>query len=401
MTIFLQDQLRQQLLDDPYTAYGILRQQQDPVYLPHHPHEPNLTGGKWLLSTYAQAVALLRHTTAISKRSDLLRPEGRPIGFDLSMLFQDEPDHLRLRSLVADFFKAQTVKHYEQRIESAASDLLDNLELLGKADAINHFAEVIPLQVLADLIGLPKAMMSKIREWSLLIAEAADDLVPSGKSILRRADAYREMSDFIAHVLDVPELLPPETLLGHLQRARAGSVISTEEAISMVFLLLFAGHETTTSLIGSAIYLLITHPLQLQQLRYQPELIDPAVEEVLRFESPEQRSTFRVTTESIEICGHRFQSGEQLSVILGSANRDEKVFDRADEFLIARRPNPHLAFGIGKHHCLGRHLARLVARIAVRQFFDRFPEARLVGTPQWHPIGFFRCLEKLPVGLAG
>lgn len=389
--------LHQLFREDPYTAYAALRLRQEPIYLAHHPDEPNQLQGKWLLSTYEQAVALLRQPTEISKRSDLTRPEGRAMGFDLSMLFQDEPDHRRLRSLVADFFRVQTVQRYQSLIDDAASELLSNLQPHSKADLMSHYAEVIPLRVLAALMGLPITSMGQIRAWSLMIAAAADDVVVSADAIVARLDGYRQMHDFIAHCLASADLLPADTLLGHLQRAQASAVINSEEAISMLFLLMFAGHETTISLIGSALFLLITHPLQMQKLRQEPGLIDGAVEEVLRFESPEQRSTFRITTDVIEICGHRFESGEQLSVILGSANRDENVFHRADEFLITRQPNPHLAFGIGRHHCLGRHLARLEARVAVQRFFDRFPAAGLADPPHWHPNGFFRCLASLPV----
>lgn len=399
MTTNSTDRLYQLLRDDPYTAYAALRLRKEPIYLAHHPDEPNRSQGKWLLSTYEQAVTLLRQPTAISKRSDLTRPEGRAMGFDLSMLFQDEPDHRRLRSLVADFFRVQTVQRYQNLIDDAASELLSNLQSYDNADLMSRYAEAIPLRVLAALMGLPMTSMAQIREWSLMIAAAADDVVVSTGEIVARLDGYRQMHEFIAHSLASAELLPADTLLGHLQRAQACSVINSEEAISMLFLLMFAGHETTISLIGSAILLFITHPLQMQKLRLEPGLIDGAVEEVLRFESPEQRSTFRITTDVIEICGHRFEQGEQLSVILGSANRDGMVFDRADEFLITRQPNPHLAFGIGRHHCLGRHLARLEARIAVQRFFDRYPAAGLADSPHWHRNGFFRCLASLPVVL--
>ena len=194
---------------------------------------------------------------------------------------------------------------------------------------------------------------------------------------------------------------PDDSMLSHLIDAHKQGAITLKELSGMVSFLLLAGHETTINLISSGLWLLLKHPEQSQLLRSRGDLLPSAVEEILRFESPAQRSTFRIATDPVEIGGFLVEPGQQISVIIGAANRDEAEFHNPGVFDIRRTPNRHLAFGQGVHSCLGKGLARAEARIAIGKIIEHLPSLRLVeSTPLWRKNSFFRGLASLPVSLA-
>jgi cytochrome P450 len=193
--------------------------------------------------------------------------------------------------------------------------------------------------------------------------------------------------------------LPDDSLMRRLQLLLADQALSREQAISMVILLLFAGHETSAALIGSAVYLLHAHPQQRHRLQADPDLLLAFIEESARLESPLQRSTFRMTACEHELNGQYLAAGEQVCVLLGCANRDETAFADSESFQIDRSPNPHLAFGRGNYHCIGRHLATLEVSVVLQILMQRFPASSLAGEPIWNVNGFLRSLQNLPVSL--
>ena len=387
--------LRDQLISNPYPVYAELRRLGLPYFIPHHPADTNRTNGKWLLSTYSQAQAVLSDTVNFTKHNAAFRTQGPEPGFDASMLFQDEPEHRRLRSLVEDLFRRTAIDRYKEIASIKARQLLTDLKDRTNATLIHAYAEPLPLLVIAELLGIPTAQMPILRRLSRAITSASDDLTVTTESHAAKTAAYRDLSGLIQAGMDGEWELPEDSLLRRLQMLRRDSLLSQEHATSMLLLLLFAGHETTIALIGSCLYLLFSHPDQLQLIHENPNLLSGAIEETLRFESPLQRSTFRMTLRELSIDGHQFGPGEQIAVILGSANRDENIFHNPDRFMIKRFPNPHLAFGRGSYHCIGRHLSILEARIAIQEFLNHFPNSSLAGEPTWHRNSFVRSLQDL------
>jgi cytochrome P450 len=316
------------------------------------------------------------------------------------MLFKDEPEHRRLRAFVEGFFRKKAVYRYADHTREISESILQGMSPNDTTDIVASFAEALPLLIIADLLGIPKDYSCVLRELSRAITNGADAFTANTSALDAKMNAYRDLESLLLKGLSGEWEIMPESLLSHLRLLREDSSLSARQAISMLLLLLFAGHETTIALIGSSLYLLLSHPEQLKLLKDNPDLIERGIEEVLRYETPLQRSTFRMTTADVSVEGHPLSPGCQVSLILGSANRDETIFPDADLFMINRSPNPHLAFGRGDYHCLGRHLAVLEARISVQAFFRYFPQSSLAGNPVWQPNTFIRSLDSLPTQLA-
>ena len=387
--------LQDQFITNPYPAYAELRRLGQPYFIPHHPADTNRTAGMWLLSTYDQAQSVLNDTDNFTKNNAAFRTQGAEPGFDASMLFQDEPEHRRLRSLVEDLFRRTAIERYKEIASVKARQLLADLEPGSRVNLIDAYAESMPLLVITELLGIPTSQMPLLRRLSQAITTASDDLTVTAETHAARAVAYRDLAKLMQAGMNGEWETAEDSLLRRLQILNRDSLLSQEHAISMLLLLLFAGHETSIALIGSCLCLLFSHPEQLRLIRENPDLLSGAIEETLRLESPLQRSTFRMTLRDLSIDGHQFGPGEQISVILGSANRDEKVFSDPDQFIVRRFPNPHLAFGRGSYHCIGRHLSVLEARIAVQIFLEHFPNSSLAGEPSWHRNSFVRTLQDL------
>jgi pimeloyl-[acyl-carrier protein] synthase len=395
----LTSHLRDQLVSDPYPIYAEMRRLNQPLFVPHHPADTNKAPGKWLLSTYAQAQFILNDTVHFTKNNAASRTRGPEPGFDASMLFQDEPEHRRLRSLVEDLFRRTAINRYAEVVSGNAKLLLAEHECGDTLDLVQAFAEPLPLLTITELLGIPKTKMPILRRLSRAITSATDDLTVTESTYATKAAAYKDLGVLMQAGLNGEWEPPQDSLLLRLRNLTNDSTLRQDQAIAMLTLLLFAGHETTIALIGSCLYLLFAHPEQRRLLQTNPDLLTGAIEESLRFESPLQRSTFRMTLSDIAIEGHHFGPGEQVSAILGSANRDEKIFSNAHSFRIDRFPNPHLAFGRGNYHCIGRHLSALEARIAIQEFLNHFGKSSLAGQAQWQPNSFVRSLQNLPFHL--
>jgi cytochrome P450 len=381
---------------DPYPALQSLRDG-NPV------PEVELPNGSrtWLVTRYEDARQALcdPRLSKVMNRGAPPTSAGSPLGFH--MLNTDPPDHTRLRRLVSAGFTARRVDRLEPRIATIAAELLDDMAGRDEVDLIDAYAFPLPIQVICELLGVPVADRDSFRSWSNTLVAAGLAVDPSRAGEMR--EAVMQLVAYIVNLLADKRSSPGDDLLSALVDVRDDSErLSEAELVSMVFLMLVAGHETTVNLIGNGVHLLLTHPDQLDRLRADRSLLPSAVEEFLRFSSPVQTSTYRITTEPVEYAGVEIPAGAPVLISLMSANRDEKVFTDADRMDVARREAGHIAFGHGIHFCLGAALARLEGRIAIGALLDRFPDLRL-GVPaedlQWRPGILIRGLDKLPVRL--
>ncbi len=380
---------------DPYPFYSELRRSGAPYWLPHA--QQTSSAGIWLFSRYADGLSIFKKNAGISKNLQSVRPPGRHSAFDRSILLRDGEDHLRLRRLISGFFSVQSIDSLRPAIISAAEALLQPLASRDEFDLIREFAEPLPLTVIALLIGVPHEDMAEVRSFSLRLCEGFDSVLCTDEAARQHRQAMDDFLGYVRGLIEAKRAMPDTSLLSMLIEAE-GKSLDAEELVGMMAFLLFAGHETTVSLIGNAVWLLLSHRSQWESLRREPGLIPDAVEEVLRFESPEQRSSFRILTEPLTINGHTLEAGQQIGLIIGSMNRDESIFERADEFDIRRSPNKHVAFGVGIHHCLGKTLTRVETGIALEVLTRSLGNLHLKdGPPAWRKNSFFRGLESLPV----
>lgn len=380
---------------DPYPYFQRLRASGRPVWLTHE--QQTTSDGILLFTRYAEALALFCAAQGVSKNLRAIRSGGTGPVFDRYLLHRDGAEHIRLRRLINAWFSAQGIERLTPMIAATARELLAPLLQRDEIDLVADFAEPLPLRVIARLIGVPPGDMAQIRAWSLLLADGFDSLLADADIRQRQQQAMEEFEHYItARIAAQRRAKDASTLLGFLVQAE-GRELDHEEVTGMTGLLLLAGHETTVNLIGSATWLLLAHD-EWKALRADPSLIPGALEEVLRFESPAQRSSFRLTTAPLDINGYRLEPGQQVGVFIGSINRDEDIFANAEVFDIRRRPNRHLAFGAGTHNCLGRSLARTEALIALQTLLASMPAPRLLdAVPQWRRNSFFRGLRSLRI----
>lgn len=368
-------------VEDPYPYYARLR-----AVGPMHQPRP---GGPWWAVDHASAIQVLTDHRMIKGTPD--GPPLAPAGHEHlpplqpSMLMRNPPDHTRLRGLVNRAFTPAAVAGLRPRIERIASDLLDQSAPRGRMDLIADFAGPLPAIVIAELLGVPLEDRTQFQKWSGRLVLLLD---PSQPEPVRRdaAGARLELLEYFHALLAERRMAPRPGLLGDLVLAEeAGDRLSAGEVLSTAMVLLTAGHETTTHLIGTGTLTLLRWPDQLERLRREPDLIPRAVEELLRFEPPVHLDG-RVAAEDVEIGGQRVRAGEQVMAALASANRDGQVFDDPERLDVARHPNPHLAFGRGIHFCLGAPLARLEGQIAFGALLQRLPrlEADPTAPPEWN-----------------
>lgn len=387
---------RTEFFHNPYPFYEKIRLSGKPLWLEHK--QPNLKNkGVWLFTGYADALTIFK-SDRFSKSVLSQRQKGAATSFDLHLLHRDPPDHERLRRLVAPYFSVVTITKLEAQIEQLAHQLIDAIEKRSEADLIKDFAETLPLNIIAKMMGLPESDMMKIRQWSIEIGNGFDSIIGTDEVYMRQRHALAELLNYVHEAIDFKKKQPANDLITQLNQACQQALISEEELIAMVGFLLFSGHETTINLIGNGLLLMLQHPDQWETLKSEPSLIHAAIEEILRFESPEQRTSFRMAKEAMVIAGHEIMPGEQVGVIIGAANRDSLAFETPHRFDIRRTPNKHLAFGSGAHQCLGMHMARLEAKVAIAVMAQRLPDIRLQQQqPCWRRNSFFRGLETLPV----
>lgn len=314
-----------------------------------------------------------------------------------TMLTVDEPDHRRLRQLVSKVFTPRYIESLRPSIQKIADDLLDRVQGHGRMELIADYAYPLPINVIAQILGIPQPDWAQIRVWSEAIANGLGLGMhdPGVQAHLRTFGQYtaRLVADKRKH--------PGNDLTSQLiALEEAGDRLSETELLSMISLLIFAGHETTSNLIGAGTWLLLDHPAQLARLKADLNLVPAAVEELLRFSGPATTSGPRLATEDIELAGQLIKRGDILFAFLLSANHDEAQFPDPEELDIARQLHRHLAFGQGIHICLGAPLARLEGDIALTTLLTRMPNLRLNAPREsitWRASGNLRGLTALPV----
>jgi cytochrome P450 len=321
-----------------------------------------------------------------------------------SMLGSDAPEHTRLRGLVNKAFTPRIVARLEPRMREIARELLDRALEQREVDLIQALTYPLPVIVIAEMIGIPAEDREMFKRWSDAAIANLGLVFFGGVDVerLRRQRAlFDEMRAYFVPLAEKRRREPREDLLTGLVRAEhEGSRLSHDEMLSMLVLLLVAGNETTTTLIGNAALELLAHPEAEARLRADPGLLPTAIDEVLRTSSPVQFDPRRATRD-VELRGVKIRADDIVLCWLGSANRDESVFPDPERFDPARRPNPHLAFGFGAHHCLGHNLARLEAQVAIGELLARTRRfERTDGDPlPLHPSPVFRAVTRLPLRL--
>jgi cytochrome P450 len=389
---------------NPYPTYAWLREHA-PVSIGRMP----TFGTVRLVARYDDVLNGLKHpalSSDLSKRGGRTGLPGRWTPRILqtlqnSMVTTDDPDHRRLRDLVHVAFTPRTTERMTQRIEETSQRLLDRASEAGRMDLVADFALPLPLTVISEMLGVPEEQRLKFHKWSAGFLEIGSGVnvlsmltqVPNGLRLMR----------FFDKLIEQRRRAPQDDLISGLVMATAGGErLSKQETLSMIFLLLLAGHETTVNLVANGVLALLEHPGELQKLRENPGLMDTAVEELLRYCNPVEHGNVRIALEDIEIAGQHVPRGSIVVLLLASANRDASAFDDPDRLDITRDPNRHLAFGYGNHYCLGAPLSRLEARIAIQQLVSRFPRMRLaIETHQlrWRRAVAIRGVETLPVRL--
>ena len=318
-----------------------------------------------------------------------------------SMIQEDDPEHRRLRDLVRKGFRPQEIKRIESRIDSYSHELLDGLRNAKEFELQSQYALQLPTRMIADMLGVPMAAMPKF--------QAMLSTVVSGFNGLRMLRTlFMDLPGAVGFVRDLvrdKQKNPGEDILtGLIQAEEGGDQLTEDELIAMVFLLTVAGFETTVHLITNGVLTLLQHPGELEKLKNDPTLIDSAVEEILRHRGPVHMTKPNYAAEEVTLHGVTIPKGKPIVPLLGAANHDPRVFENPGEFDITRSPNRHLGFGHGIHFCLGAHLARAEARLAIRNLFARFPDLglavdesalELVAMPGWHRY------NGLPVAIEG
>ena len=379
----------------PFPLYARARREQ-PVY--RHPGMPVIS-----VFRYADIQSILKDPATFSNHFPPppgVRAEDMP---EPSMLGQDPPEHTRLRSMVNQAFTPRIIRRLEPRMYEIANQLLDRALEAREVDLVAALTYPLPVVVIAEIIGIPSADREQFKQWSDAAVENLGNVFFTANT--ERFETVRrlmqEMGAYFSRLAETRRHEPREDLLTGLVRAEVdGRGLTSDEMVRMLVLLLVAGNETTTTLIGNAVVELLAHPEALTQLRGDLSLMESAIEEILRFSSPVQMDP-RSALRTVDLHGERIEAGTVVVNWLGSANRDEQVFDEPERFDITRADNRHLAFGFGPHYCLGANLARLEAQVAITTLLRRTRSFEPVGEAPLplHPSIVFRGFTAMPLRL--
>ncbi len=391
--------LSPEVIANPYPMYQLLRAN-DPVHW-----SPLMEA--WVLTRYDDVVAVLTNPNMSADRrqaqnrlaQEAVRREEEfgPFGRTQTMLTSDPPEHTRLRRLVSKAFTPRVVETMRPRIQEIVDELLDGVQGAGTMDIVRDLAYPLPVIVIAEMLGVPPDDREDFKRWSDEIVATLGPVV--AEDVLKRASqSIHDLSQYFRGIIAQRREEPREDLISSLIAAEEqGQILSEDELLATAMLLLVAGNETTTNLIGNGMLALLRNPDQMRKLRDEPGLIQTGVEELLRYDSPVQ-GTGRVATEETAINGHVVTPGQVVFTSLGAANRDPAQFDEPDRLDITRSPNEHVSFGDGIHFCLGAPLARAEGQIAIGTLLRRFPEPRLEQeNPPWGGSFILRGLKSLPV----
>lgn len=386
-SITINDLLAQETKRNPHTFYAHQRATEPLFYV------PGLDA--WVLTNYEDALWLLKDPRFTKDHRKLAQAEEHGQETEISLrtlLMVDPPDHTRLRSLVSKAFTPRMIEQLRPRIQQITDELLDAVEEQGTMDLIPAFAYPLPITVISEMLGIPARDRQQFRRLTQAIVDMSED---------RWTNVIQEFFGYIQALLVEKRAHPDQDLIsGLIQAEENGDQLNENELLSMIFLLIVAGHETTANLLGNGTLALLQHPEQLQQLQRDPLLIPQAVEELLRYTAPVSLSDERWATEDISLHGKLIRKGDMVVAALVAANADPQHCPGGAELDITRQSQQHLAFGKGIHFCLGAPLARLEGQIAFSTLLRRLPNLRLTSDPAqltWNANPMLRGLKSLPV----
>ena len=381
-------------LDDPFPTYAALR-----TYDPVH----RCPDGSYFLTNYADVMAVYRDRRFSSDKKAEFGPKygDTPLytHHTTSLVFNDPPLHTRVRKLLAPAFTPRALRILQPKFVTLVDGLLNEAEDRGSMDLIGDFASALPVEIIGDMLGVPRKDRGPLRAWSMAILGALEPvLTPDAEKTGN--DAVTRFSTYLAGLIADRRRIPrdDDVLTALVTGNVGGEKLSEDELIHNCIFLLNAGHETTTNLIGNGVAALIEYPEERAKLQADPCLIDSAIEEFLRFESSNQLGNRRAT-EDVEIGGIAMPAGTFITLSIGAANRDPTVFADPERLDITRSPNRHLAFGAGIHACAGMTLARMEGRIAIKRLMKRFPDFKPNGLPIRGGRARFRGYLSYPLAL--
>jgi cytochrome P450 len=290
--------------------------------------------------------------------------------------FKDPPDHARLRQVMNRVMTPAMVRRLEDSVHDIVDHLLAKLHGRTHCDFISEFANPLPACVIMDMMGVPRSDMEPLKDWSNLIQPFLGNATASDNKYELAREGVVSMANYFRDVIHAREAKPGEDIVSHLVTFKAAGALTEDELIGMCMLFLFAGHETTTNLIGNGLRALMAHPDQMAKLKADPSLIDGAVEEALRYDGP-TGALVRIVKVDHELMGKALSKGDRVFIMVNAANHDPRRFEAPERFDITRSPNPHLTFNSGVHFCLGAPLARSEGRIAIAKVIDAFPSIAL------------------------
>jgi cytochrome P450 len=382
--------------EDPFPVYRAL--------LEHMPLK-HFADGSVMLSRWEDLDRAYRDTKTFSsdKKVEFLPKYGQSPLYEhhtTSLVFNDPPLHTRVRRIMVGAMTPKAIAAMEPGLVTLVDRLLDGLAEKGEVDLIEDFASAIPVEVIGNLFAIPHEERGPLRDWSLAVLGALEPVL-SPEQRERGNRAVTDFKSFLKVLADERRKQPgdPATdVLTRLINGNEGELLSEEELLQNCIFILNAGHETTTNLIGNALYELLEWPGERKRLLAEPDLIHTAVDEFLRFQSPNQLGNRR-TVEPVEFDGETLPAGTRIHLAIGAANRDPRQFPEPDRLDLSRKPNKHLAFAGGPHLCVGFSLARMEGRTAVSRFLKRFPDYRLNGEAKRTGRVRFRGFSTFPAGM--
>ncbi|HVW39914.1 MAG TPA: cytochrome P450 [Amycolatopsis sp.] len=383
---------------DPYPRYAAARESKPLISTPLGVH---------LVTRYADCAAILQDNNwSHAHEAELFHPGVEHVELPTSFLWMDPPDHTRLRGLVGKAFTPRTISALRPRIEALVKELFDAIVEAGEVDVITALAYPLPLTIIAELLGAPAEHHADLQRWSRALARGFDPdplLYPQEREA--RSTAALEFQAYFRDLIRQRRRDPRDDLISGLALVEEqGDVLTEDEMLATCVTLLVAGHETSVNLVGNGILALIRNPGQYERLRADPDLAAPAVEEMLRYDSPVHMTT-RMAKKKTEIAGHTFEPGDGVVLLFGSANRDPEAFADPERFDIARyagsaQVNRHLTFSLGIHYCLGAPLARLEMEIMLRELVERGLTMTMTGDLPYRRNLVLRGIDKFPVRFA-
>ena len=380
------------VIRDPYEAYARLRR--------HSPVHRSAILGSWVLTRYRDVMAAAKDHERFSNDPSWRRATASvlpPAPDDYSILLVDPPEHSRLRKVVADVFSKAQLAALGETIARSASELIDRAVRRRTIDWVGEVAAPLAMRVMLRMMAIPEHDRGRWETWSRDRARLLEMIAPRSERKTAHLAGAQIQRYLMALLRQRVQSSDPDAVSTLARHAAQSDRISMIEASDMLMVLMIAGNETTTNLIGNGMLALLRHPRQMQRLREEPGRIRAAIDEMLRFDSPVQ-TDFRIAKTQIDLEGHTIKPGDGVILLIGAANRDETVFEQADVFDISRNGAKHLSFGLGVHHCIGAELARMEAGAVFTEAFRKFGSIELArGEPQYRRSTVIRGLSALPV----